>query len=357
MSLRSKVSEFIDVGGNFNEILDLALKEQSLKSLHEIIRLVDSDYGGTTYKWELKYNAGISVLYWEENGIQELYNLILKNPSYPNISIISTILAFVSSGKIEDIPFQKKSTTAFINLKFKKLRSEKIKIKAQSLLIDLMQNIDIEEKLPVSLLTTLNTFSFSEEAQEQYFAALIMRWFHFNSYSTEKYKNLIYGEHVDEEVYHKFLIENPFLLEAFHTKIWSKPRFGELYQPDFIIKAIDNSYTIVEIEKPYQQIITKNGNLSSSATHAKKQVQEYREWAISNNTYAKERFADIWRPSCLVVIGLESTLTESQKERLKQENESTQGIIKIVGFDWLLNRSQAIFENLIKYGFQQGTKY
>lgn len=195
-----------------------------------------------------------------------------------------------------------------------------------------MNNVEPKDKFPVSLTNGLTQTMFSKEAQEQYFAALVLRWFHFNNYSIEKYKNLIYGKHVEEEIYHKFLNENPFLLEAFHSKMWSKPRFGELFQPDFVIKAIDNNYTIIEIEKPYQQIITKNGNLSSAATHAKKQVLEYREWAITNNSYAKERFTDIWRPSCLVVIGLESTLTQSQKERLKQENESTQGILKIIGF-------------------------
>lgn len=127
-----------------------------------------------------------------------------------------------------------------------------------------MNNVESEDKFPVSLTNGLTKTMFSKEAQEQYFAVLVMRWFHFNNYSTEKYKNLIYGKHVEKEIYHKFLNENPFLLEAFHSKMWSKPRFGELFQPDFVIKAIDNNYTIIEIEKPYQQIITKNRNLSST---------------------------------------------------------------------------------------------
>ena len=42
-----------------------------------------------------------------------------------------------------------------------------------------------------------------------------------------------------------------------------------------------------------------------------------------------------------------------QIERLKQENESTQGILKIVGFDWLLSRAQSTLDNMINYGFDR----
>ncbi|MET3025336.1 Shedu anti-phage system protein SduA domain-containing protein [Flavobacterium sp. UW10123] len=353
MNLKESVSKYIEDGGYLDEILFFAILKNDISSLKEIIRLVDSDHGGGSYKWEIKYTAAFAVLFWEEEGIEELYNIILKNPSHPNISVISTVLSYAAAGKIENLPFKFNSYSIDIPNKIEKFKTEKIKIKAQSALIDLMHNVETEDKFPISLITGLTKPIHSEEAQEQYFAALVMRWFHFSNYSTEKYKDLIYKENLSEEIYHKFLNENPFLLEAFHSKIWSKPRFGELLQPDFVIKAIDNNYTIIELEKPSLQIITKNGNLSSHATHAKKQALEYREWAISNNTYAKERFSDIWRPSCLVIIGLESKLTESQKVRLKQENESTQGILKIVGFDWILNRAQATFENLIKYGFKQ----
>lgn len=352
MNLKDLISDYIENGGDLSKILVFAIQKNDLNSLKEIIRLVDSNYGGGTYKWEIKYKAAFAVLFWEENGIDALYNLILENPSYQNISVISTVLSYAAAGKIENLTFKFNSGPIDVNDKIQKFKSEKIKVKAQSALVDLMHNVESEDKFPVSLINGLNKTMFSQEAQEQYFAALVMRWFHFSNYSTEKYKDLIYQENLNEEVYHKFLNENPFLLEAFHSKIWSKPRFGELFQPDFVIKAIDNNYTIIEMEKPSLQIITKNGNLSSPATHAKKQALEYREWAISNNSYAKGKFTDIWRPTCLVIIGLESKLTESQKERLKQENESTQGILKIVGFDWILNRAQATFENLIKYGFK-----
>jgi hypothetical protein len=48
---------------------------------------------------------------------------------------------------------------------------------------------------------------------------------------------------------------------------------------------MDNNYTVVEIEKPDFAIITKSGELSAKTTHAKRQVLDFRDWAINNNLY------------------------------------------------------------------------
>lgn len=53
---------------------------------------------------------------------------------------------------------------------------------------------------------------------------------------------------------------------------------------------------------------------------------------------------------------MEKDLSKQQINRLKQENEATQGILKIVGFDWIYNRYKTTFENLIKYGFNKPNK-
>jgi len=63
----------------------------------------------------------------------------------------------------------------------------------------------------------------------------------------------------------------------------------------------------------------------------------HRHWLSSNQLYARQNYPNIWRPHGLVAIGLESNLTENKRLRLKQENESHNGIVRIVGFDWLHN--------------------
>ncbi len=118
---------------------------------------------------------------------------------------------------------------------------------------------------------------------------------------------------------------------------------------------MDNSYTVVEIEQADFPIMTKAGELSAKTTHAKRQAMDFRDWAINNNLYAAKKYSGIYRPYCLVVIGRESELNEMQAQRLKQENESTQGILKIVGFDWLLSRAKSTLDYMVNFGFERQT--
>jgi hypothetical protein len=73
------------------------------------------------------------------------------------------------------------------------------------------------------------------------------------------------------------------------------------------------------------------------------------------NLYSSRKFPGIYRPYCLVVIGRDAELDEIQAQRLKQENESTQGVLRIVGFDWLLNRARMTLDNLVNFAFDRQT--
>jgi len=169
------------------------------------------------------------------------------------------------------------------------------------------------------------------------------------------FAKLIENSGLQEIIYHNFLKANPLILEPFHAQIWSKPRFGEALVPNFLIRSMDNTYTVVEIERPDIKIMTNAGELSAYTTHAKRQALDFRDWASSNQLYAQQTYKGIARPFCLVVIGLEYELNDMQLRRLQQENESTQGTLKIVGFDWLLKRARSTFDNLIQYGFDNNT--
>jgi hypothetical protein len=235
-----------------------------------------------------------------------------------------------------------------------KYQSEEWVMTSKEILVDLVKNIEKDENFPTGIISNLG-FGNNELAKEHVFASLIARWFNFNSNGLENYINLVNTYNKEEIYYQNFLKSNPYILEPFHAQIWSKPRFGEDYIPDFLIRSMDNSYTVVEIEKPDFQILTLNGELSAKTTHAKRQALDFRDWAISNKLYASQKFKDIHRPYCLVVIGRESELNDMQLMRLRQENESTQGILKIVGFDWLYQRAKATFNNILEFGFNKNT--
>lgn len=225
---------------------------------------------------------------------------------------------------------------------------------AKEVLIDVVKSVEKEDAFPIAIVINM-AFNMHAPSTEHIFAALMARWFNFDSNSLQSYLKLVMTSGKLEIEYQNFLKNNPYILEPFHAQIWSKPRFGEALVPDFLIRSMDNSYTVIEIEQPDFQIMTSAGELSSKTTHAKRQALDFRDWAINNKLYAENIYKDIYRPFCLVVIGRESDLDDMQMQRLKQENESTQGILKIVGFDWLYNRAKSTFDNLIKYGFEKNT--
>jgi len=353
--LVEKTTRFINEGHiSPNEMYALLLNRLDDIALSQAIRLADSNYGGVTHKWELKNSALLVILKWGEKGIFCLREMVLKNPSHQNITLVTKFLAYIASGKLDLFPLYLKGEILNKDyLALEKWKSESLRLAAQSTLVDLMKEVEKESSFPPSIISSLNTYIIDDKVTEQIFSSLVIRWFNLNKLGIEEYFDLIQGDQLDEIEYHNYLKKNPYLIEPFHSNMWSKPSFGEALQPDFLFRLMDDSYIVVEIEKPWLPILTKKGNLSWYTTHAKRQALEYREWAITNQLYAKERFPKIWRPFALVIIGMEKDLSDTQIERLKQENESTQGVLKIVGFDWIYNRSKATFENLIKYGFNK----
>ncbi len=355
--MKERVDKFLKGEGGMDSmeaILTDLVKDKKTESLKFVIKMAEDDYGGITYKDEFQNFALLASLNWHIEGIEGLTSMAIKNPSYRNLLNVSNLFSHLAASKLEFYTYYNslrvRSPISFLDIK-ELSSSEDVKLKAREGLVQIAREVEKDDLFPIGLFN--HTLQLSHpDVQSMQFAALVTRWFHFNKQDLEDYYELIHQEH-DEQIYHENIIKNKILLEPFAAKIWSKPRFGERLVPDFLIRSIDDSYTVVEIEKPYLNIITQGGNLSAEATHAKKQVLDYRDWAITNNLYAKNEFPEIWRPFGLVVIGLEEKLTKEQKERLRQENESTQGVVKIVGFDWLYKRAISSFNNWLKFGFER----
>lgn len=357
-NLEDKIEWYIN-NGSPHDLSEMLIELYDLgtnKALNQVIRLALSDFGGITSKPEYQELCGLGVLSWGVEGIEQLTRAAVNTGGYRILSYISIILSLISNKKLEEALG---ASFNFESIKRLELNSEKYKAdkwvkKSRECLILLAKESEKEDIFPLGLISNIN-IHYDDKVREHIFAALIARWFNLDPNGIDNYMNLIQKNGIHEIEYQNLIKKNPFLLAPFHAQIWSKPRFGESLVPDFLIRSIDDSYTVVEIERPDFPIITKNGELSAKSTHAKRQALDFRDWAISNNSYAKERFPNIYRPQCLVVIGRESELNEMQLSRLRQENESTQGVLKIVGFDRLYKQARATFDNIVNYGFERET--
>jgi hypothetical protein len=346
--------------GSFEDVSLLIVelyKQNDQKSLDLCVELAMSEFGGITMKVEFQNIATLGVLHWGIYGLKKLGEATINTNRYRPINNTTRLLSYISSGQLPKFLFANFSLPSIKHLQIEssKFKTNEWKNAAKEILIDVVKSVEKEESFPASIMLNIGMGGTNENAQEHVFAALVARWFNFSNSGLQSFSNLVSSTEKKEIDYQNFLKNNPYILEPFHAQIWSKPKLGEYLIPDFVIRSMDNNYSVVEIEQADFPIMTKSGELSSKTVHAKRQALDFRDWCINNHLYAKERFPEIYRPSCLVIIGRESSLNDIQRHRLKQENESTQGILKIVGYDWLLERAKSTLENLVEYGFNRGT--
>lgn len=338
--------------------LIVALYEQNDENALDLcIELAMSEFGGITMQMDFQNIAILGVLHWGINGLKKLGQVAIETNSYRAINNTTRMLSYISSGQLSRFIFGKFNlpNIVYLDIDNSKFKTTEWKNAAKEILIDVVKSVEKEESFPASIMLNIGLGVTNDNAQEHVFAALIARWFNFSTSGLQSFSNLVSSKKKKEIDYQNFLKNNPYILEPFHAHIWSKPKLGENLIPDFVIRSMDNNYSVVEIEQADFPIMTKSGELSSKTVHAKRQAMDFRDWCINNHLYAKERFPEIYRPTCLVVIGRESDLNDVQRHRLRQENESTQGILKIVGYDWLLERAKSTLENLVEYGFNRST--
>jgi hypothetical protein len=107
----------------------------------------------------------------------------------------------------------------------------------------------------------------------------------------------------------------------------------------------------VEIECPSKKLVTSDGHLSADVTHAEQQVTDYRAYLLRHFAQVRHHFPNFSTPDCLVVIGLERRLDERQREVLRDANMHRHQL-RIVGFDWLLERARTVASNITAHQVQ-----
>ncbi|OCL26609.1 hypothetical protein U472_11535 [Orenia metallireducens] len=349
---------------DFEMVLLKCLESKDSVGLNNIMLLVDNEYKQTYPDKEYIFCSVMSAMLWEEEGLKLLSKLVINTKKSKVISAILRVFSHIAGYSLNEL-IDRYIKSYFSSKICEKLnnnncyRNKSFVNDVRRELVNLVTSFDSDDLIPIDLYLSFHTLLASsyindnKKAFNNFGYALSSRWFRLNDKVLDEYNNLINQDNLYEELVHKYLEKHPYILDSFYANIWSKPKLGEKLIPDFIIKQMDDNYTVVEIEKPTDIIINKNGNLNSKVTHAIRQALEYREWIISNNLYARKTFDNIWRPFCLVVIGMESSLNEEQIARLKQENESRKGVVKIVGFDWLYNRAKTVLKNIVNTTFSR----
>lgn len=324
--MRDQLLEAVEDGGN-KALDELVLLAMASSEIEEFVA------------------AFIALSGWGERGFRAIVDIALKRGRVApkttafmmlsNIAVVGRVWRGILGHQTGDLP----------NLIDRKLAQMPASLLANKALNALIMELPTDDLFsPLSNAMMFLSIGDAHVA-DGLMAALSTRWFRFGPAAVDEFERLVADKADDEPSFQAFLCSHPQLLDPMAVQVWSQPNFHGGFEPDFVIKRADNSYLVVEIECPSKMLMTKSGQLSSQAIHAEKQALDYEDFLSQRVLEARNHFPDFNRAECLVVIGLEAKLSEPQRRGLQMANTKRQDV-RIVGFDWLLNRAMAVIDNV-----------
>lgn len=184
-----------------------------------------------------------------------------------------------------------------------------------------------------------------ENFKEDFFNLITESTIGITKNAIDEFEKLVFNE-LTEEAYQIFLSKNPVFLNPLGKKIIDKHRLGSDYITDFVLETYEKDYVIVEIEKPQDNIFTRNGEFSSKFIHAYGQVIDFINWLENNISYAKEKLPGLTSPKGLLIMGRSSKFTERDWLRFKRFNRNSNSI-ELITYDEVLENSKRLYKNLI----------
>lgn len=356
MNLIEKGQFFVKHGGFPKEQLPLlveCLDANNLEALSAVKLMFEDTYGGFTYNIMPKTQAAYCLLNWQEKGLDALFEGATTNPDYKNISLALELFVTLSAGQILTGIKNNVDQQLIDRIVISTRSWESVQSSARKKLNELVMWFDNDDEaanfvgvgLMKSSLFANNTVS------KEIFLAFSSRWLTVSSTIISEYRHLIDTKPTDEPAFQKYFELHPQILDPMCHQIWSQPDFHGIQEPDFVIRRTDDTYVVVEIECPSKLIVTAKDQISAKVTYAVTQVMKYRNFLMENFMEAQKYFPNLREVECLVIIGRQNMLNNSQQRILKLENEHRHGM-RIVGFDWIADRAESISKNIIRDSIQ-----
>lgn len=282
-----------------------------------------------------------------EAGFSKILDIALAGRKVKHRSVALTIFSIIAEdGLIANGSFGSLMDEAItaINTKLKSIDARNI---SKKFLHRLTAGIPEDEYLnPISMSLMHMYLGDNNRYAQNLIQSLSNRWLKFGSAALDEYESLLEKEAKNEPPFQEFFQKYPQFLDPMAMQVWSQPDFHGALEPDFVVRRFDDTYLVVEIEKPAKRLITKACHLSADATKAEKQATDYREFLNDRILEAKNTFPNYKNAECLTIVGTEDNLNHNQIIALRQANEVRSGSSKIIGFDRLLSRAKTQLKNL-----------
>ena len=335
-------------GGNPRELYQLltdCLEAGTLEALTAVQLLAEDMHGDIMFNFELKAPAAWCLVAWGPPGLQALLEMTRRTPTSKNFSFAFQLFSTLAAGE--------RPADLWLNDALRERVDAKVQDwdglfeSAQARLNELVLDIPDDDEAASRSAMAIQFLSLTRPgAVKALFLAMSARWLSIGARTLAAYDRLLAEHPSDEPRIHAFLEAHPQLLDPMVLECWSKPDLHGAAEPDFVLRRIDGSYLVVEIETPAKALTTADNQLSAHATHAIAQALEYKAFLIERFAEAAATFPAFQPPDCLVVLGLEGRLQDGQKRILRLENGMRAGL-RIISFDWLLTRAQTVAHNVV----------
>jgi hypothetical protein len=154
---------------------------------------------------------------------------------------------------------------------------------------------------------------------------------------------------LDERVYQQFLEQHAVILDPVASSIVPRQHLAEVHDTDFVIRRLDDEYTLIEIEKAKDKAFTEYPQPSASLSHGLAQVFQWFTWVEDNIAYAQSHgFPGIHTPKGIVVIGRNADLNAKQRRMLSQMNDLLYPRIRIMTYDDVITSARHVLDNLTR---------
>lgn len=357
--LTEKARIFIHSKGYFEDaikILSECLEDGSADALLAVQQMFEDMYDGVVYNSDLKAPAAVCLLRWMDKGLDALIEAAERTPEFKNRLFAISLLSSLSSGGLQkEIDFWIPNKD-FANQVIKSIAGlDSLRSSARRHLGMYVLSFDDGDDERDLILTIGSHFQrasmTSPETAKELLGAISRRWLSVSLPVLNAYQDLIIYSPKDEPSFQEFFEQHPQLLDPMALEIWPQPNIYGAKEPDYVIRRTDDSYLVIEIETPAKCLITSSKKLSAEATHAVAQATDYSNFLCERLLSVQKSLTAFRHPECLVVIGMESELSEDQMRALKIENESRHRL-RIVGFDWIAKRAHTILDNVVTQGVQ-----
>lgn len=330
------------------EQLNHIAKEPGYKGLNRLSEVFFTEDFSVFEKVSFPKYAARLFLCYQEAGLQELARLIQASscPKHSN-AILGTI--YLASKKkylnplVPDKDYQRLVEPPI---------SDSIAKVAHEVLFNIVsQSIDCPEMFETIIhfmnFGIIPTYFEDNDVQMDFLNILRDSSLMINYPVIHNFENLINESGQKEEIYQKYLGENPILIDPLAKEIIPKQKLGDDYITDFVIRKLNNEYLLVEIEKPSDNIFSKSNDFTSKFTHALGQVLDFQEWVESHIEYAGSKLPGISSPTGVLIIGRSESLNSIQRAKLKRFNTTMNGRIKVFTYDDVLRNASILYHNII----------